>query len=110
MIHINRHFQVSEVLSIADLVESLTEHTWTLCTAFRLGDILFLNDSFSEDGAQEYTVVRNGREIESVTFSWQSRAEAHNTITWLVEGGGGDYGALSPILEGPDEHRCPLCA
>jgi hypothetical protein len=110
MIHTNRHFQVADVATIAELVGNLTEHTWTLCTAFRLGDLLFLNDSFSEDGAQEYTIVRNGREIESVTFSWQSRAEAHNTITWLVEGGGGDYGPCSPILEDPDEHRCHLCA
>lgn len=46
--------------------------------------LFFLNDSFSEDGAQEYAVVRNGRQIESITFSWCSRAEAHNHIDYLA--------------------------
>ena len=110
MIHQNRTFAVQDVPSITDLTEYVTEHTWTRCTGFRLGDLMFLNDSFSEDGAQEYTVIRQGREIESITFSWQSRAEAHATIQWLVNGGGGDYGPLSSTIEAPDEHACPHCA
>jgi hypothetical protein len=53
---------------------------------------LFLNDSFSEDGAQEYAVVRDGRQIESLTVSWMARAEAWADIDWLVHGGGGIMG------------------
>jgi hypothetical protein len=116
MVHTERVFKFAEdVTSVARLAESLTQRTWTLCTAFRLmtapgaEPLLFLNDSFSEDGAQEYAVVRNGRQIESITFSWCSRAEAHNYIAWLVGGGGGDYGAVEVRLEPADRHRYPLC-
>lgn len=68
MIHANHVFQIAEeVTDIAALAESLTQYTWTLCTAFKLvvspgaEPLFFLNDSFSENGAQEYAVVRNGR-------------------------------------------------
>jgi hypothetical protein len=71
---------------------------------------LFLNDSFSEDSAQEYAVVRDGRQIESLTVSWMSRAEAHNTIDAVLHGSEVDYGPVSPTLEDADDHTCPLCA
>lgn len=76
MLHQHRRFGVITVQSAGELVENLTEHTWTLCTGFSLQGLLFLNDSFSEDGAQEYAVVRDGRQIESLTVSRMSRAEA----------------------------------
>ena len=116
MIHATRVFQViEEVRSIADLAENLTENTQTLCTAFKLVSapdaepLLFLNDSFSENSAQEYAVVRGGRQVESITFSWCSRAEAHNHINWLVEGGGGDYGEIEVRLEPAETHSCVHC-
>ena len=58
MIHKNRIYQIiEEVSDVASLAEYLTEHSWTLCTAFKLVTapdaipLLFLNDAFSEDGA-----------------------------------------------------------
>jgi len=110
MIHGNRRFGVYEVASVGELVENFTQHTWTLCTAFSLENLLFLNDSFSEDSAQEYAVVRDGRQIESLTVSWMSRAEAHNTIDAVLHGSEVDYGPVSPTLEDADDHTCPLCA
>lgn len=104
MIHDTRRFVITDVETIAALAELLTEHTWTRCTGFRLGELLFLNDSFSEDGAQEYAVVRSGRQVESITVSWQSRAEAHNTIESLLSGDGIDLGPLEPIIDDPDTH------
>ena len=116
MIHKNRTFQiVEEVTDIAYLAEILIERSWTLCTAFRLvptpdaEPLLFLNDSFSEDSAEEYAVVRGGRQIESITFSWCSQGEAYNHIASLVRGGGVDCGPLEPRLEPADTHTCPLC-
>jgi hypothetical protein len=116
VIHHNRVFKVGEVVTdVARLAESLTQHTWTLCTGFQLitgpdtPPLLFLNDSFSENGAQEYAVIRNSRQIESITFSWCSRAEAHNLIVWLAQGGGGDYGAVDVHLDPAENHRCHLC-
>ncbi len=117
MIHKTRIFQISaeDVTNIASLSETLTQYTWTLCTAFKLvtapdaEPLLFLNDSFSENGAQEYAVIRSGREINSITFSWCSEAEAYNYIANLVRGGGIDCGPLEPRLEPADTHLCILC-
>jgi hypothetical protein len=109
MIHHQRTFGVITVQSVGELVDNLTEHTWTLCTGFSFEGLLFLNDSFSEDGAQEYAVVRNGRQIESLTVSWMSRAEAWSDVDWLVRGGGGDYGVVDVLTEPSEGHRCGLC-
>jgi hypothetical protein len=54
-------------------------------------------------------VVRDGRQIESLTVSWMSRAEASNAIEWLVHGGGDDYGAVDVETEPIEEHHCGLC-
>lgn len=109
MLHQHRRFGVITVQSVGELVENLTEHTWTLCTGFSLQGLLFLNDSFSEDGAQEYAVVRDGRQIESLTVSWMSRAEAWIDVDWLARGGGGDYGAVDVQTEPIEGHHCGLC-
>lgn len=75
MIHTARAYCVSEVHSAEELAEKLTAHARTLCTAFRLGDYLFLNDSTHEDGGQEYAVLKRPsapgepyRQVESITF------------------------------------------
>ncbi len=116
MIHANRVFQIGEeVTDIASLAESLTQQTWTLCTAFKLvvspdtPPLFFLNDSFSENSAQEYAVIRGGRQVESITFSWCSQVKAYNNIDWLVQGGGDDYGPVEVRLEPADTHLCVLC-
>ncbi len=60
MIHTKRVWSVSEVESAEKLAEMLTEHTWTLCAGFVVvghPEYLFLNDSFSEDGAGEFAVI-----------------------------------------------------
>ena len=79
MIHESRRFHLVVVDSVGQLVDDFKKYTWTLCTGFSLQGFLFLNDSFSEDGAQEYAVVRDGQQIESITVSWMSRAELHKT-------------------------------
>ena len=84
--------------------------TRTLCTGFSVQGLLFLNESFSEDGVQEYAVVRDGQQIESMTVSWMSRAELHNTIDVLLQGSDVDYGPVSPLIDEVEDHRCPLCA
>ena len=58
MIHKNRCFGVGNVQTIEELAEKLTTATWTLCTGFRFQGLLFLNDSFTEESAQEYAVIR----------------------------------------------------
>jgi hypothetical protein len=111
MLHTHRRFGVTEIVSTDALAELITEHTWTTCSAFRLGDLVFANDSTSADGAQEYAVVRNGRQIESITFGWCDRATALGYIEALVAGMlGDDYGAFTNTLEPVDQHRpCSGC-
>ena len=58
MIHHHRTFAVGVVDNLDELVEKLTDRTWTLCTCFEYQGLLLANDSFSEDGAQEYAVYK----------------------------------------------------
>jgi hypothetical protein len=110
VIHRNRTFTVADVSSAEEVAQKVTEQSWTLCTGFRLCDLLFLNDSFSEDGAQEYAVIRDDRQVETITFSWTSPARALELIEWLIDGGTSDMGPFSPQIDDSPHHRCPLCA
>ena len=118
MMHTRRKFCVLPVETADELAEKPTAHIWTLCTAFRLTDYLFLNDSTSEDAAQEYAVARatteNGPalQVESITFGWCDRAEALDYIRRTLAG---EFNvAARPLtlrLESPDLHeRCGHCA
>src|SRR5690349_18421760 len=85
MIHYHRRFGVGVVSSLDELVEKLTGHTWTLCTCFAYQGLLLANDSFAEDGAQEYAVYKEDRQIESLTVSWMTRESLHKVISNLFE-------------------------
>lgn len=111
MLHPERTYQVVDVVSTAALppaiqdldaaevlAEKLTGASWTLCTGFRLGDLLFLNDATSEDGAPEWAVFRLepptalsaiegwAIQIETITFGWTTRAGALDYIERLQAG------------------------
>lgn len=119
MMHKKRVFSVADITSPEELAAKLTAMTWTLCTGFRMQGYLFLNDSTSEDGAQEYAVVRvadipgsDHRQVESITFGW---CDLDNALRYIREALAGDYdedGRPLPALRleyGPS-HRCHLCA
>lgn len=89
-----------------DMMNDLTHtKTWTLCTGWRVGDTLYLNDSMSENGAQEYAVLRVqpgigclfAEQFESVTFSWMTLEEIKDFIeqTWCANIETGDYAELA---------------
>ena len=110
MLHHHRRFAVTVVPSMEELTEKLTEHTWTLCTCFEYQGLLLANDSFSEDGAQEYAVYREGREIESLTVSWMTHERLQKVIESLLQGTYEAYGPVAPLHTEPaSEHRCSLC-
>ena len=110
---------------LSDLVHT---KTWTLCTGWRVGDTLYLNDSTSESGAQEYAVLRVQpgvgclvvEQFESVTFSWMTLEEIEETInqTWNANIETGNYAELRKWFGNTifvqDHHDtlpcCPLCA
>src|SRR6266446_6477502 len=110
MLHHHRRFAVTVVLSLEELAEKLTQHTWTLCTCFEYQELLLANDSFSEDGAQEYAVYREGRQIESLTVSWMTHERLQQVIERLLQGDYEEYGPVAPLhTERVSEHRCSLC-
>ncbi len=116
--HRQRRWCVTPAASPEELAGKLTEQTWTLCTAFELAGYLFLNDSTSEDGAQEYAVVRVTDagvhiQVESITFSWCTRERALELIRQVLAGAfdaAGPFGPVTVVLEQPGQHRCGLCA
>ena len=110
---------------LSDLVHT---KTWTLCTGWRVGETLYLNDSTSEDGAQEYAVLRVqpgagrlvAKQFESVTFGWMTLEEIEDFIeqTWNADIETGDYAEIAHVFGNAifvqDNHDalpyCPLCA
>lgn len=120
MMHRRRTWCVGPVASAEELARMLTEITWCLCNGFELDGYWFLNDATSEDGAQEYAVVKkegpNGTpvQVESITMSWCSEAQALEHIRKSVAGeyDNSDFAMnVSPQIDLPEEHgRCPLCA
>jgi len=117
--HDKRVWSVKEIQNAEELAEVLTGYTWTLCSGFRYNGYLFLNDSFSEDGAQEYGIIKEtteGIQVETVTFSWCSYEQALQLIKEIVQGdfdNGGWNSKIDIILQvqTPKEHgRCQLCA
>lgn len=121
MFHSKRVWCVSLKETPEEVARLLTEHTWTLCSAIEIAGYLFLNDSTSEDGAQEYAVLKKASEpdgqfvqIESITFGWCNYDRALDYIRRALSG---EYDALDfvravePRLESAAEHRrCHLCA
>ena len=116
MFHANRIWGPPRTVATAEeLADLLTEHTWCLCSAFEHAGYLYLNDATSEDGAQEYAVVLKRpdgfRQIESVTFSWCSKASALEIIDKVVKG---EYDCeghdVSLRLDSAVDHCCELCA
>lgn len=113
MLHERRRFHIADVQSVDELCEKLTRQTWTLCTAFRLRakgqTLLFLNDSTSEDGAQEYAVFAGKRQVESVTFGWCTPERAGEIVRGVLHGEVVDMGSFELHLDESPLHVCTLC-
>jgi hypothetical protein len=86
--------------SAPDLVDLWLDRSWVNSAGWQLGDLLFLNDQSSADGAFELGVIRlpsadpvvpgefEGQQIESLTVSWMTRDSLLTCIRDLQAGGG----------------------
>ena len=118
MLFEKRRHQFQDIVSVRKLAELLTEMTWTLCTGWRLhaeNQVLYvLNDSTSEDGAQEYAILASdGRQLETITFGWCNADEAETHIWEILNGSDmSDWLGRWPLLVEPSEEhtRCYHCA
>lgn len=108
MIH-DRRVHATAPATLDRLVE-LSVRTWCCCAGFTWETLTLLNDAFSEDGAQEYGVIRNGRQIDSVTCSWMKPAELRAYLIDVnANGTDVDLGPYTPPAV-PHGDRCRLCA
>lgn len=123
MLHAHRVWCVSEVGSAEELAKNLTETAWCRCQAFSIAGYpryIWLNDSTSSDGAQEFAVVRLtgiagwGRQLESITFGWSDYANSLVMIRATLNGEDDQNSWSTSVkvrLQSPEEHgRCSLCA
>jgi hypothetical protein len=117
MMHKKRIFSVAPVETAEELADKLTKYSWCLCNGFKLGELLFLNDSTSEDGAQEFGVVidTDRKQIESITFGWCTTEKALEYIKELQQSlEDKTYDAFTLIhnkIEDSAKHeRCSYCA
>ena len=117
--HKNRRWVISPVESAEELARMLTEQMWCLCNGFELAGYWFLNDATHEDGAAEFAIVKRqgpgGQplQVESITISWCSTAEARTHIPRALAGEYdlADYAStVAPVVETPEQHgRCAHC-
>lgn len=123
MLHSNRIWCLAEVESADQLAADLTQQTWCCCQAFKVKGhdrYIWLNDSTSADGAQEYAVLKLGpgegeiTQIESITFGWCDRAKAFKFIQETLNGKDDNNDFAIPVtatIQHPKEHgSCPHCA
>lgn len=116
MRHESRVWCVTPMGSPEDVAQVLTKPMWTLCSAVDLGGYLFLNDAASEDGAQEYAVVKKPTRargphvhVGSVAFDRLSYDQALDFIRRVLSGqhdARNTARAVDPRLETAAEHRC----
>jgi hypothetical protein len=118
MLHKNRVWQVKDLAAEA-LAGELQRCTWCGCQGFRAGGVLWLNDSTSPDGGQEFAVVREstGRQFESVTVNWCTAERLQVLVAQYVQEAADfiDVGGISDWRLTPESinhpcHPCSLCA
>jgi hypothetical protein len=114
----NRVYCLNSVPTVEDLADKLLTATWCLCTAFRLDghhDTLFLNDSTSPDGIQEYAVVRHIEgawyQVNSISFGWIDNPErAASYLTTAISGGyDADKEDPEALCFHDPQHPCAFC-
>ena len=112
MIHKDRVFGVKYISDIKTLANQLFHYTWTGCTGYQLGDYLFLNDSLTPYGEQEFAVFRITNldyiQIESITV-WTSNVEHLEGILSQSIKSRMNLGTYKLKLEDVLEHCCDLC-
>ncbi|MCB9922302.1 MAG: hypothetical protein H6822_08975 [Planctomycetaceae bacterium] len=117
MLHDSRLWKRTTGPTPAKLAEILTREIHPLCAGFAIRgypEYLFLNDSISSHGAQEYGFLKRStfnlyRQYESITFGWCSTAEAEAIIEECLSGrfdGFNEWGAVDAFqVESPAVHR-----
>jgi hypothetical protein len=118
MIHSDRVFSVKKIDNEQDLVSVMSEHKWPLCISFHYGDLLYVNDSDSEDDP-EYAVMTvdraeghhdvHGREVGRI---WSRRADKETLRKFIQDMSSGRWSMENQVnvrAEPVWHHSCELC-
>lgn len=89
MMYTKRPHSLTDLESAAKMARELKRTTWTACTGFRAGSLIALNDSTGPDNAQEYAIIRDGVQIESIAVSWMELEALTELLIRLDRGEGG---------------------
>ena len=118
MFHKDRRWWVEPVNDARELAQMVMLQKWPLCSGFRLGEYVYLNDSVSETTAVEFTTVKEVArgewvEIDTVTFGWLNLERSFDVIEAIQRG---EHDSVwnakirPPVLESRKEHGgCDLC-
>ena len=104
MMHRNRIWGEPVEVTLEEFAEKVADgRTWTVCTAWKVGEYVFVNDATGDDGAQEYAVLVRDPEspdgwlqIESWTCSWMSRDEIPSYYAKLAHAPLAAFGKVTP--------------
>lgn len=118
MLHTRRTWGVKRYEDPAEMVEALSSMSWTLCTALETSaGTIWVNDSITEDSAQEYGVLRPDgdgyRQVETITVSW---CDAAKLRAYIDQADRGDFdqkfllGRVDAERIDTSHHFCWLCA
>lgn len=112
MLHARRAFQIHEFTDMREVARKLVETTWTLCSGFKCDGLILVNDSTSENGAQEYAVFHGEQQIESLTVSWMESADQLYEILEKLskDPKSGVRMGKHKLLTHPDGESCRYCA
>lgn len=114
----DRAWCVQLIDSAEVLALKLATQTWTLCSAFQIGNYVWLNDSVN-DSLQVYAVVKRQLDgsivqIESTTVSWCDPLHVQQFIEQVLEGQFDRHARrldIPPGIESRQQHgRCQHCA
>jgi hypothetical protein len=112
MLHDERVWGEPVEVTLDEFAEKVTGTTWTNCTAWKVGDFVFVNDAFGGDGAQEYAVLvcEDGQwfQVESWTCSWMDARSLREHFARLPNSE--FHQPVSPIFEkhGYGTYRGPM--
>jgi hypothetical protein len=114
MIHTNRVFGVMAIPDIKTLTRKMNHWRYNCCEGYQQGKHLFLNDSFSQAGDQEFAVFRvsGGKFIQIGTMTIPDRSFTDNHLkNLLVEAKKSKtkLGVYELKIEDAADHQCHLC-
>jgi len=100
-------------VTLDEFADKVTRFTWTNCTAWRVGEYVFVNDATGGDGGQEYAVLKQDRagdwwQVESWTCSWMDVEDVRKHFGRLAERAPMHWRRVEPRFE--KHTSCAYCA